>query len=108
MVEITVSKDGKLTRVLRGEFCIAGVEGDDNFLTSIVGRAGEEDIVAAICTLAGRAAYEMAGGDRKAGKELLKVMEEGLKHIRKSPGPWRNLQAAEEIEEGAQNDRAQN
>lgn len=99
MVEITISKDGELARVLRGEFCLAGVVSDDSAFSTLVGRADKADAVAAVCMLAGRAAYEMADGDRKAGKELLKAMEEGLKHIRKSPGPWRDLQTAEEIEE---------
>ena len=99
MVEITVSMNGKLSRVLRGEFFIAAVEDDDSFSTAIVGRADKADIVAAVCTLASRAAYEMADGDRKAGKELLKRMEEGLKHTRKSTEMWHGLQAAEEIKE---------
>ena len=101
MVEITVSMNGKLSRVLRGEFSIAAVADDDSSSTAIVGWADAADIVAAVCTLASRAAYELADGDRKAGKELLKRMEEGLKHTRKSTEMWRELQEAKEIQEGA-------
>lgn len=99
MVEITISKDGELARVLRGNYCITGVTNDDGVFTALVGRADAAEVIGAVCALASRAAYEIADGDRKAGKELLKVMEEGLKHIRKSPGAWRDLQTAEEIEE---------
>ena len=100
MIEITVSKDGKLTRVLRGESGIAGVTVTDNHgvFTALAGRAERAEIIAAVCTLAGRAAYEMADGDRKAGKEFLKIIEKTLKSIRKSPEQWRELQEAKEIQ----------
>lgn len=101
MVEITVSMNGKLSQVLRGEFIIAAVGDDDSFSTAIVGRADAAEVIGAVCTLASRAAYELGRGDRKAGKEFLKAMEEGLKHTRKSPEMWHGLQEAEEIQEGA-------
>lgn len=99
MVEITISKDGELARVLRGNYCITGVTNDDGVFTALVGRADEAEIVAAVCTLASRVAYELADGDRKAGKVFLKIMEENLKTMRKSPELWHELQTAEEIEE---------
>ena len=103
MVEITVSMNGKLTRVLRGEYCVASVIDDDGALTALVGRADAAGIVAAVCTLASRVAYELADGDRKAGKVFLKIMEENLKDMRKSPEMWRSLRNDEEIQ-GATHD----
>lgn len=101
MVEITVSMNGKLTRVLRGEYCVASVIDDDGALTALVGRADAAEVIGAVCTLASRVAYELADGDRKAGKVFLKIMEENLKDMRKSPGRWRELQEAKEIQEEA-------
>ena len=108
MIEITVSKDGELARVLRGDYCITGVTDNDGVFTALVGRADAAEVIGAVCTLASRAAYELGCGDKKAGKKFLKIIEETLKSIRKSPEWWRELQEAKEIQEGAQNDRAQN
>ena len=108
MIEITVSKDGELARVLRGDYCITGVTDNDGVFTALVGRADAAEVIGAVCTLASRAAYELGRGDKKAGKKFLKIIEETLKSIRKSPERWRELQEAKEIQEGAQNDRAQN
>ena len=97
MVEITVSMNGKLARVLRGEYCITGVTDDDGVFTALVGRADAAEVIGAVCTLASRAAYELGRGDKKAGKEFLKIIEETLKTMRKSPELWRELQKDDQI-----------